>query len=313
MTKISVIMGVWNEEVNIVESVKSILNQDFKDFEFIIIDDGSTDKSYKKLLKLAKEDARILLKKNKKNIGLTKTLNIALDISKGKYIARHDGDDISIKDRLSIQYKYLENHSDVYLVGGNSSIIRNDREISASGYITDEAELAKELPYNNAIYHSVIMFRNDGHRYRDKFLYAQDYDFYLVLLREGKRLINLPSILMKYRLVENSSSHLQSWKQRVFGEKAKELYQQYLKEGKDDYSKFNPDEILNIDVDTSIDPILLKTEIEANFRVNNFNRAKQFMKRYFKHHGYFNKYILYYLLTLIGKTNMNRLRKWLRG
>ena len=107
---ISVIMSVFNAESYLEDSIKSILNQSYIKFEFIIIDDGSSDNSKNIILKFMKIDDRIKLIKQK-NMGLTKSLNKGIKISKGDYIARHDADDISRPERLEIQIKAMINNS----------------------------------------------------------------------------------------------------------------------------------------------------------------------------------------------------------
>lgn len=114
--KISVVMPTYNTEVSILkEAVDSILNQTFGDFEFIIIDDGSTNNSVEYLKSL--QDQRVKIIRNDTNIGITKSLNIGLRAAKGKYIARMDSDDIAFPDRFEIQYAFMESHPDVFVCG----------------------------------------------------------------------------------------------------------------------------------------------------------------------------------------------------
>ena len=101
-------MSVYNNEESITESIGSILNQTYQDFEFLIVDDCSTDLTYEKLKDIEKTDERIKLYQNQKNIGLTASLNFLISKSNFDYIARQDGDDISYKDRFEIQKKYLD-------------------------------------------------------------------------------------------------------------------------------------------------------------------------------------------------------------
>lgn len=95
---VSIVMPVYNGEPYLVESVDSILNQTFVDFEFIIVDDGSTDHSREILAEYAKKDTRIALYCNHQNSGIIKTLNKGLALARGKYIARHDADDVSLPE-----------------------------------------------------------------------------------------------------------------------------------------------------------------------------------------------------------------------
>src|SRR3989338_10709157 len=113
--KISVIMSVYNGMPYLPEAVKSILNQTYKNFEFIIIDDASTDQSTKYLRFL--KDKRIKLIKNSKNLGLAASLNKALKFAKGEYIARMDADDISLPKRFEKQVKFFKKHPSVDICG----------------------------------------------------------------------------------------------------------------------------------------------------------------------------------------------------
>ena len=245
--KISVIMSVYNCFPFLSESIKSVLVQPLKDFELIIVDDSSTDKSIEIIRKFMEKDKRIKLIKNKKNIGLTKSLNKGLKIAKGKYIARIDTDDISLPNRFQIQYQFMKENPNIFLTGGTAIIIdENEKEIKKYKPITNEGKLKKILKKCNAICHSTIMFKNEKNNfYREKFYYSQDYDFYLKMLSEGKRLLNIPDVLIKYRITPEAISSLQRTKQKLFAEKAKEFYLQRLKTGKDKYESFNPNDILS--------------------------------------------------------------------
>ena len=108
MPTISVIMPVFNGEQFLSKAIESILNQTFSDFELIIINDGSTDNTKKIIEKYKAIDKRIIVK-NQNNKGLTKSLNIAISITKGEYIARHDADDISLPHRFEKQIFWLKN------------------------------------------------------------------------------------------------------------------------------------------------------------------------------------------------------------
>jgi len=309
--KISVIMSAYNAEKYIAEAIESILNQTFKNFEFIIINDCSTDNSLKIIKKYMKKDKRIILINNKKNFGRAKSRNRGLKIAKGKYIAILDSDDVSLSERFEKQYNFLEQHQDVFLVGtGSINIDENGIKKSISKPICSFKKISKILPFNNCIFHPSIMFRNgDKYFYREKFPYSQDYDLYLRLLSKGKRLVNMPEILIKYRINPHAVSWTKSAKQKLFAEKAKKFYHQRLEHGKEEYNRFDPNTILNINVEKSADKFILKCEIESSFRINNFKTTKIFCKRYFKHYGVFNKILIYYFLSFTGKKFVNNIRK----
>jgi hypothetical protein len=154
------------------------------------------------------------------------------------------------------------------------------------------------------------MYRNVGNLfYRDKIFYADDYDFFLRLLTEKKKLSNLEYVVTKYRVHKKCSSKLNSAKMYLFAQKAREFYFQRLKYGRDEYSKFNPEEILNINVGTSSNEEVLIWEIDSSFRLNDFKRVRRFCRRYFKVHGILNKICFYYFISFTGKKFVNRLRK----
>jgi hypothetical protein len=118
---ISVIMSVYNGERFVAEAVESILTQTFSDFEFIIVDDGSNDSTQLILSRFT--DRRVRLLRNQRNVGLATALNIGLQSAQGKYIARHDADDVSLADRFSLQVAYLESHPEISIVGTTVEII----------------------------------------------------------------------------------------------------------------------------------------------------------------------------------------------
>lgn len=241
--KISIIMSVFNDEENLEESIESVLEQNFKDFEFLIVDDCSRDSSYEILKYYKSRDNRIKLFKNKDNLGLTKSLNFLLSKAKGKYIARMDSDDICLKDRIKKQYRFLERNMDIFLIGGGSYNI-NYKGLIVSKFEppTGYKEIKKELPIKNCIYHPTIMFRNMGYEYREKFIYSQDYDFYLNLLSRGKKLRNFKEPLIKYRLNPKSITYNENIHQGLFAEQARIFYRQRNenKQKRDKYNNFEP-------------------------------------------------------------------------
>lgn len=309
--RISVVMAAYNSKRYIREAIESILNQTFKDFEFIIVNDASTDKTLEIIKEYKKKDERIKLVNNKKNLGRAISRNKALKLARGKYIAILDSDDVSLPNRLEIQYEYLEQHSPIFLIGG--SAINVDLNGKNQGYfkaITSELRLIRELKKRNAISHPTVMFRNEkDNLYREKFSYSQDYDFYLILLSKGKRVLNLPDKLIKYRFNPKGVSFSKRVKQVLFAQKAQEFYFQRLKYEKDEYDKFDPGEILNINIDKSTNKLVLKFEVETNFKLNNFQKTRRFCKKYFKYYGPLNKILIYYLSSFIGKRAIEGIRK----
>lgn len=212
--KISVVMPVYNSEKYLRESIESILNQTFRDFELIIIDDCSTDNSIK--IVESYNDKRIKIFQNEKNIGTVKTRNIGLKKAKGKYIAVMDSDDISLPDRFDYQLTYLVFNPHIFLVG-SSAIFIDDKgnEIKRFRKYNNYKILGWRLQKSCGIVHSSVMFKNMGERYNEGFYSAHDYDFYLRMLSKGKYLTNLPAFLIKHR-VHKESAHSNSSNQRMF-------------------------------------------------------------------------------------------------
>jgi len=120
---ISVVMPVYNTEKFVAEAIESILAQTFTDFEIIIIDDCSTDKSWQIIQDFSEKDQRIVTIQNSENQGLARSLNKGLKIAKGQFIARMDADDISMPQRFEIQLDFLKNHPDVGVVGSTVKFI----------------------------------------------------------------------------------------------------------------------------------------------------------------------------------------------
>lgn len=284
--KISVIMSVYNGKKYLDESIQSILNQTFTDFEFIIVNDASTDKSLEIIKKYQKEDKRILSINNEENIGLTKSLNKALKKAKGSYIARQDVDDASLPERLEKQYIFLEKNKDIFLCGANRIDIDEKGDVlrDKGTVIVGCEKIENVLKKKNCIVHSSIMFKNNGFLYRDKFRYSQDYDFYLNLLTKGLKLDNLEEKLLRYRNVSGSIGVSKKAKQDIFAEKAKEFYEQRIKTGEEEYDEFNPEEILKMR-DKNTEKIFLKLKMELHLKNGDSNGAKKVLSEYKKLKG----------------------------
>ena len=122
----SVVLPTYNNELYLEEAIESVLNQTFSDFELIVIDDCSTDSSNGILATYEKLDNRIKVLKNHRNIGVARSLNKGVELARGKYIARMDGDDICIPERFEKQHMYLESHPEVGLLGTQILIIDKD-------------------------------------------------------------------------------------------------------------------------------------------------------------------------------------------
>jgi len=155
---LSVVMPVYNAEKYLAESIESILNQTFKDFEFIIIDDGSTDSSLS-IIKKYGNDKRIKLIEHA-NYGISKSVNEGIGLSRFDLIARMDADDIAHNERLEKQIKYLLNNNDCGVLGTQATVIdMYGNELYKSNIPTESKHLIKKLPYGSPFYHGSVMFR----------------------------------------------------------------------------------------------------------------------------------------------------------
>ncbi len=216
--KVTVLMSVYNGEKYLREAINSILNQTFKNFEFLIINDGSTDKT-EELLKYY-NDPRVKIYTNKKNIGLTKSLNTGLKIAKGEYIARQDADDISMPERLTKELNFLSEHPNYGIVGTSVKIIDEKNEIIRSVVQpTKDRQIRELLKIDNCINHGSAMIRktalNEVGQYDENMLRSQDYELWL---RISKRylLANLPELLYCWRKHEDNIAARNLVEQKLF-------------------------------------------------------------------------------------------------
>ena len=203
MVMISVIMPVFNSEKTVSVAIESILNQSYKDFEFIIIDDGSTD-STENIIK-SFSDNRIIYLKNKKNIGSSSSMNIGLKLSKGKYIARMDSDDISLPDRFYQQIAFMENNEDIDFCGSYLETFGYKEEIWCPPERHEQIQV--RMFFKNCIYHPTLLMRrkiiDSGFYYDEGRQRVEDYEF-LVRILYNFRAANINRVLLKYRNFDNN-------------------------------------------------------------------------------------------------------------
>ena len=206
---ISVVMPVRNSAGVVAEAVESILNQTFRDFEFIIVDDGSTDSTSQTLCECAKRDSRIKLY-TQENCGLIATLNRYCRIAVGKYIARMDADDISLPTRLEKQFHFLERYPEIGVLGTWIQDVDEKRAPIIEWPVpADPVVVRWFLFFGNCIAHPSVMMRRDlldrlGY-YRPDAIHVEDYDLW-IRAAEVTRLANLPEVLTQYRVSSGSVS-----------------------------------------------------------------------------------------------------------
>lgn len=215
---ISVLMPVYNAERYVAKAVESILAQTCADFEFVIIDDGSTDGSHALLKQYAERDHRIRLI-SRANTGHVIALNQMLEIASGRYIARIDADDIALPDRFARQVGYLESHGDCVAVGSYVWLIdAAGRSLGEWRFECEHEEIdARHIAGSSPrLVHPATMLRTDAlcdiGGYRPEMCPAEDQDLWLRLGERG-RLANLPEHLTRYRLHGGSVSHRRSQEQ----------------------------------------------------------------------------------------------------
>lgn len=202
-------MPVYNAEQYLEEAIESVLQQTYRDFEFIIINDGSTDKSSEIIERFATLDSRLIVIEQE-NKGLANTLNIGLNISKGKYIARMDADDICMPNRFEEQIKYLNIHPEVKLLGTAVELIDDEGSSVCVDVPYTGSKFLKSfmLKVGNPFKHPTIMACTETVKTCGGFnesigKYFEDYFLWSKIARHHEIYI-LPKVLLKYRITPGS-------------------------------------------------------------------------------------------------------------
>jgi glycosyltransferase involved in cell wall biosynthesis len=208
MNLVSILMPVYNAEKHLAEAIESILNQSFTDFEFLIINDGSTDRSEDIILSFS--DPRIRYIKNESNLKLIKILNKGIQLCTGKYIVRMDADDISHPERIQKQVEFMESNPEIGICGSWFETFGNV-ENKVVKYKESHDEIMTRMLYQCHFCHPSIIIRSeifeDSEMYFDEnYPHAEDYDFYLKASKKWK-FHNLQEVLLKYRIHGESVSN----------------------------------------------------------------------------------------------------------
>ncbi|UZJ39118.1 MULTISPECIES: glycosyltransferase [unclassified Prosthecochloris] len=246
---VSVIMPVYNGNKHLAEAIESILSQHFRDFEFLIMDDGSTDNSQD--IVRSYHDRRIKLYRTEKNNGIANTLNSGISIAQGKYIARMDCDDISHPERLRAQVNFLEEHPEIGLLGTGVVKIKKKRNSKAVFWPSSDPEIKIDLLFQNPFFHPSIMARTDllrKTRYDENQIYAQDYGLWVALASQT-RFANLPATLLRYRTHEGQVTKTKGRQQAL---SARKIRQHYISE---------------------LFPTITKTELAVHHQLSERNRT----------------------------------------
>lgn len=209
---VTIYMPVYNAERYLSQSIESILNQSFSNFKFIIIDDASTDNSWKIIKSYAKKDSRIISLKNHINLGVSLTSNIAISKVKTKFLARMDADDISFPDRLEKQLKYLKKNPKTIALGGQCLVIdKNSQIIGNKKFPTKAKQLTKMIFWAIPIQQPSMIINlsklpKDFIWYSPSKSSAEEVDLMFRLMLYGQ-ITNLADNLLFYRHLNNSLSH----------------------------------------------------------------------------------------------------------
>ena len=202
--KISLIMSVYNGEDYLRDAIESVLNQTFKDFELIVINDCSTDSTGEILNRFAELDKRVKVHTNEVNLRLPSSLNKAISYAQGKYIARMDADDICLPDRLEKQYNFMENNPNVALSSCRFMTIKNGLVSSGGcGGKSDNESIKALLLVTNPILHPGIIAKADAIRsllYDKNFTCTEDMELWTRFVMAGYDIEIMPEYLMIYRL-----------------------------------------------------------------------------------------------------------------
>lgn len=236
--EVSVLMPVYNGAEFVGRAVDSILRQTLENLELIIIDDGSTDETWKVLKELAERDRRVRIFRNEINVGIPGTSNRALSLARGKFIARQDADDWSYPERLEKQVRYMEKHEDIVAVGTFMLLVEQSGlpiRLWRVPLIHEEIDLrhingfSLQLPHGTMVARTEAMTRIGG--YKEDHLFGSDYEMMLRLTEVG-RVANLPEVLYRYILHKENTTDLyrdnyapnkkvalrEAWKRRGLGE-----------------------------------------------------------------------------------------------
>jgi glycosyltransferase involved in cell wall biosynthesis len=199
---ISVIMPVYNAEKYLREAIDSILTQTFGNFEFIIIDDSSSDESIQIIESY--NDSRIIFLENEVNQGISVSLNRGIKIARGKYIARMDSDDIAMPQRLEVQYSFLQKNSDICILGSWVEAFDEYQNKSIWKYPLTSSQILIEMLFRSPVAHPSVMFRKSIVQdfeifYNPIYSKSEDYDLWTRLVKMHK-FANLDESLLKYRI-----------------------------------------------------------------------------------------------------------------
>jgi len=200
--RVSFIMSVYDGDTYLDAAIQSVLNQTFRDYEFILINDGSTDDSARIIERHQRADGRIRAYAQP-NRGLVAALNRGLDLARGEYVARMDADDVSLPERIATQIAFMDAHPEVGICGTWIETIGTS-SVEVRRYPTDDATIRSWLLFESVLAHPSIMIRRNllkewGLSYDARYVHAEDYALWVRASRH-MALANIPAVLLRYRV-----------------------------------------------------------------------------------------------------------------
>lgn len=288
--KISVVMAIYNSMPALKESVGSIQLQTFGDFEFIIVDDCSTDGSYAYLQGCTEADKRIKLYRNNSNVGLTRSLSRAMQYVKTPLVARIDADDISEPHRLLTQINYMIKNK-LTLLGSDAWIIDEDsRQLKLKKRLQNYVDIQFYAMLNNPFMHTSVMFSKEHYDllngYNNRIMYAQDYHLWARWIQQFKA-ENINEALVKWRYSRKGISTIHITSQRHFADKIcvsyiRSVYPELVHIPNVDIiamrnGQYNKSNIVNIDEIFYIAMKKFNSEYVRNW-VNNYRIRTQYLR-----------------------------------
>lgn len=226
--RVSILMGIYNCADTLDEAIESIINQTYSDWQLIMCEDGSKDNTYEVAEKYVKSDPeRFVLVKNEQNMGLNYTLNRCLELAKGEYVARMDGDDISLPDRLQMEVDFLDSHPEYAIVSGSMILFdeEGDRGIDSNIEKPQVKDFIKHSPFFN---HAPCMIRREafleveGYTVDKRLLRYEDCHLWYKLYGKGYRGYNFQEPIYKMRDDRNA------YRRRTFSSRLRAAYVMYV-------------------------------------------------------------------------------------
>lgn len=304
---ISVVMSVYNGGEYLAEAIESVLNQTYRDFEFIIVNDGSADQSLEVIKIYQEQDDRIVLI-SRENRGLIVSLNEGLEKAKGKYIARMDADDICLPTRFEEQIEFMEQNPDIGICGSWIEIFGENFKTKIIKAAPLDEKLRVQLIFSVPVMHPSVIIRKDlldkyNLRYNEEYKTAEDYKMWIDCAK-FTRFANIQRVLLKYRILDTSITRIAEADKddkryevmnRIFKEALEEMrIQNSEKENRFHFALQSHNRIAKTDIDLSY----LDSYIEKLLKANKYSKVF--------HHGYLEQLLFKKFLVVVYFKIKNR-------